>query len=327
MLACDLGRGLLMAAVAALALRGRLTVELVYVASFAFGMADAFFQPAYTAAVPALVPPPLLASANALAGLSLQLGRIAGPPLGAAVLTAAGAAAAFGLDGLSFVASAAVLLRLAGTVAAPRAPAERPPAVAEALREGFAAVRGSPWLATSIVVQAFANALLAGAYTVALPFLIRGDLGGGVGMLGLFFATFAVGYVLGGAWATRSEKRRRRGVQAYLALALAGLGMLALALPLPLPLRLLAALVNGAGLEVFGVVWTTSLQETVPPERLGRVASIDAFGSFLLLPVGFAAAGWATGHLGAPMVCALGGGGTAALALLALLRPAVRGFE
>jgi MFS transporter, DHA3 family, tetracycline resistance protein len=69
------------------------------------------------------------------------------------------------------------------------------------------------------------------------------------------------------------------------------------------------------------------IQEIVPGERLERVSSIDSLGSFALLPVGFAIAGWATDQLGAAPLFAIGGGMTAIFALLALAHPAIRNLD
>jgi hypothetical protein len=114
---------------------------------------------------------------------------------------------------------------------------------------------------------------------------------------------------------------------AYGGLLAAGLMILAFGLPVPLIALVLAALINGAALEIEGLIWTNILQETVPGERLGRVSSIDSLGSFALLPIGFALAGWATDRLGAAPVIVIGGGLTAIVALLALGHPAIRTLD
>jgi hypothetical protein len=49
---------------------------------------------------------------------------------------------------------------------------------------------------------------------------------------------------------------------------------------------------EGFGLMMFGLIWETSLQELVPPEAFGRVASLDMLGSFALLPLGYIVIGW-----------------------------------
>jgi sugar phosphate permease len=110
------------------------------------------------------------------------------------------------------------------------------------------------------------------------------------------------------------------GVVGALALALFGL------LP-PLWVLVIAALINGAALEMGHLVWTNTLQELVPNEKLGRVVSIDNLGSFALLPIGFALAGWATDAYGAPFVFLVGGMFTALVYGLGLLVPAIRNLE
>ena len=54
----------------------------------------------------------------------------------------------------------------------------------------------------------------------------------------------------------------------------------------------------GIGVEVFGVVWDTAMQQQIPQDRLSRVSSYDALGSFVFIPLGAAAAG--------PLAAALG---------------------
>ncbi len=65
----------------------------------------------------------------------------------------------------------------------------------------------------------------------------------------------------------------------------------------------------------------------VPRDLLGRVSSIDLLGSFVLLPIGYGLAGWATDLLGAPMVFLIGGAASVVLALLGLAHPAIRNLD
>ena len=69
------------------------------------------------------------------------------------------------------------------------------------------------------------------------------------------------------------------------------------------------------------------LQEKIPNVELGRVFSFDSMGSFLLLPVGLALAGWATQTFGPSPVFLVGGGLTALIAFLALLLPPIRRLD
>jgi MFS family permease len=327
MLVSDLVRGVIVVGVTILALQGALQVWHVLVASVVFGTVDAFFRPAYTALVPELVASEHLPSANALTSISLQLGRIAGPALGATVIALVGTSGAFAVNGFSFFISAACLLPLLSGARSPRdAPGPAPSLLRDA-REGIETVLQSPVLWITIAVSALTNITLAGPYSVAMPLLVKNHLAGDVGTLGLLYAVFPIGYILGGVWIGRFSTIRQRGRIVYLGLILAGLMLALFGLPVPLAVLVVAALVNGAALEIHTQVWMNILQDVVPSERLGRVASIDSLGSFALLPLGFAIAGWATDQLGPAAIFIIGGGMTALLALVALTHPAIRAFD
>jgi len=123
------------------------------------------------------------------------------------------------------------------------------------------------------------------------------------------------------------KRLRKRGLQAYLATVFYGLMIVSFGLIKSIPLLIVAAFFEGALMALFGLIWTNSLQELVPHHLLGRVASIDALGSFILLPIGYGISGWATDLIGAPSVFVIGGALTALLALLGLLHPAVRHLD
>jgi hypothetical protein len=80
-------------------------------------------------------------------------------------------------------------------------------------------------------------------------------------------------------------------------------------------------------IERGALLWTNTLQEIVPAERLGRVASIDTLGSYALLPFGYALAGWSTDLVGAAPVFAVGGLLAVTCAALGLAHPAIRRFD
>ena len=100
-----------------------------------------------------------------------------------------------------------------------------------------------------------------------------------------------------------------------------------LAIPLPLVSVLVLAFAAGLGIETFGVLWDTTMQQEIPQDRLSRVYSYDALGSFALIPLGLALAG--------PLAEAIGtratliGAGLLCLGatLLVLFVPAVRGLR
>jgi MFS family permease len=327
MLSADLLSSLVILSVAGLAFTQRLQLWHLFVASLLFGFVEAFFYPAFNAVVPDLIPEDARPSANSMARLSQDLTGVAGPAVGAWLVKLGGTAAAFLLNGLSFVVAAATVLPL---VLTGREPPRTRPAPAGAWRdlgEGMAEVTANPWLWITIALFGAINITAASPASVALPFLVGDTLHADVGVLGLFQALFAAGSIAAALGLGRLKRIRRRGPLAYGATVLNGLCTLVFGLVPSIPILALASFVRGVSLTLFGLVWINTLQERVPREKLGRVYSIDALGSFALVPVGFGLVGWATAAYGAPAVFVVGGCTTAALALLGLLHPAVHRLD
>lgn len=327
MLAADAVRGVAMIVLATLAAGDALQLWQVYAASVLFGLTDALFQPAYTALTPELAPAADWPSANSLSSMSMQLGRVVGPALAGLLVAAGGVSFAFSLNAASFFLSAAFLIPLWRSSRRPARTDGAGTSPLADLRVGLATILAAPVLWISILVFAMTNVTLSGPYSVALPFLVTDHMGGDARTLGLLYAVFPLGYLLGGLWLGRKSQLKRRGVTMAVGAAVAGGGILALGLPVPLAVVIVAALANGAALEAAGLAWTNVLQTEVPAERLGRVASLDMLGSFILLPVGFGLTGLATEQWGPALVFVAGGLLTALIALAALGHPAIRRLD
>jgi predicted MFS family arabinose efflux permease len=69
------------------------------------------------------------------------------------------------------------------------------------------------------------------------------------------------------------------------------LPLVALARPAPLAIVIVCAFAAGFATEIFGVLWDTALQQEIPQDKLSRISSYDALGSWVLMPLGFAVAG------------------------------------
>lgn len=325
MVISDVSRGMLIGIMALLAFTDTLAIGHVYIISLLSGFVEAFFQPAYRAAVPEVTPEADLPSANSLTSLSGQFGGIAGPAAGATLVALGGSPLAFALDSLSFFISALCLLPLLKQSAAPQNP-EASSGILGDLREGLAAVMASPWLWVTIGVAGLSNIAYSGPMEVTLPFLIQ-TRGYDVGLLGLFYSTSSAGSILAAAWMGRFARLRRRGLTLYGAWMLTGLMVVLIGLPVSAYVLLLAAFVMGVSGAVLGLVWVNTLQERVPAHLLGRVTSVDYLGSFILLPVGYAFGGWAAEQVGPALVFIIGGTLQTLLIALGLLHRDVRSLD
>jgi MFS family permease len=325
MILSDLSRGVLVGLITLLSITNSLQIWHVYVVSFAFGVVDAFFSPAYRAVVPELAAPDLLPSANSLTTLSQQATGILGPSLGAVIVAVGGSSVAFGLDALSFLVSAVCLILLQKPGIRPEGGQSRKSILGEA-REGLGYVAGTPWLGITIGIAGLSNLTYFPAM-VALPFLVRHELHASVGLLGLYYSASALGAMLGAAWMGRYTLIRRRGLTLYLAWMLSGLALSVIGLILSPFVFLLAATTMGGANAVMTLIWVNTIQEQVPANLQGRVYSIDYLGSSLLGPAGYLLGGWVTPLLGPALVFAIGGTLQTGLIGLGLLHPSVRRLD
>ena len=330
LLLSDVFRGLLIGIVAFLAFTHRLEVWHIYLVSLLFGITGAFFGPAYRAIVPEIVPRELLPSANGLTTLSMQLADIAGPALGALVVSKSGAPTAFTIDCLSFVISVLCLAPLVRLALIVHAPKERK-SVLHDFREGVEVVRKSSWLWITIVIASLGNITLSAPLAIALPFLVKDHLHGGVGSLGLIYSSISagsiVGTILGTVWLERTAGLRARGLFAYGLWIAGGLLIVVFGLPVTIYAVAPAAFLVGAAFIVPNLIFMTTLQELIPGKVLGRVMSIVTVGSIALVPVGSGLVGWATDRVGPPTIFILSGILTALLAALALMNPVIRNLD
>lgn len=206
----------------------------------------------------------------------------------------------------------------------PRA-ADAPPSNAlHDLRAGLELVGSRTWLWLSIAFFGAANLLDAGPRHVALPFLIHDRLGLNVSALGAVSSAIAVGSVAAAVFIGRFRRLRHRGWMRYGAEIVMGSMLIVWGLSTSLPPVLAAAFIFGIAISTGGLMWTNSVQEMVPADSLGRVTSIDALGSFVLLPLGFAVAGVLSDRLGPSNVFLLGGSLVVVISLLILLVPSIR---
>jgi MFS family permease len=318
MVASNVLSGVAQAVVATLLLTGR--AEIWHLAALAAinGFASAFFFPASTGIVPQTVPESALQSANSVLRLGLNATAISGAALGGLLVAAASPGIAIAVDAASYGLAALVLLQM-------RLPAVLRMAGASffgELREGWQEFRSRTWLWAIVLQFAFVNAAWVGCESVLGPVVADEHLGGAAAW-GLILACQSVGLVVGAVGMLRLRPQR------MLLAATAGMlltlpVLVALAVPLPVIAISALAFVAGLGLELFGVLWDTTMQQEIPAEKLSRVYSYDMLGSFVLIPLGFAVVGPVADVLGTRETLLLAAGLNLAATLAVLASRDVR---
>jgi DHA3 family tetracycline resistance protein-like MFS transporter len=318
MIAADLVRAAAIAMLGALSLAGALELWHVCALVAVYGIGEAFFGPAQAAIVPQIVPRPLLLEASSLSQLVNPIAmRLAGPALGGAAVAGLGAGGAFLLDAASFLLSAAALLAMRSYPLA-RAGAMSVRSVLADTAEGFRYARSKPWIWGTLLAAAASMLAFWGPVEVLVPYIVKNELGGGPGQLGLVFAAGGAGAVVAALLMARRGLPRRHMVVLYVSWSLATLAVAGFALATEIWHAMAAELAAGALGAVGMIVWMTLTHRLVPSELRGRIESVDWLVSVGLVPVSFALTGPVAALLGvrATLVAAGVLGALAAIAFL-----------
>ena len=264
-------------------------------AAFVFSGAVGFFYPAYSAALPRILPVHQLLAANGVEGTARPLLQLAaGPAVG-------GALTGLALPGASVLAIAVChavalvfMLRLRlperGGEDAQGAASPQSSMLREML-EGFQYCVRTPWLLWTLLWAMTAIFLFMGPLEVLVPFLVVDRLGGTVADYGAMLGLYGISTAVGSSVMASLQLPRK-----YLTtmIWLWGFGTL----PFGLVGMTDSWWVMAGALCVFGatggagqVIWGTLLQRRVPSHMLGRISSLDFFVSLLLMPISMAVAG------------------------------------
>ena len=266
------------AAVAAIVLSGHGQIWSLALLSAVNGAVSGVGMPAALAVLPQTLPAAHLPTGIALARLAGNSTNVLGLAVGGALVAGVGPGWGIATDAATFAVAAACFSRLPSvTVASGRG------SVLTDLREGWTEFASRTWVWVVVAQFLVVNAALAGAEGVLGPVVADRTIGRSA--YGLVLAASAVGLVVGALVALRYRPHKvlRFGVAVILALALPSLG-LALS---PTVLVLVATFfLAGVASDLFGVAWDVSLQQNIAPDRLARVYSYDALGSFLAIPLG-----------------------------------------
>jgi MFS family permease len=285
MVASNVVSGASQAVVAALLLTSHAQLWELAVLAAVNGGSSAFFFPASTGIIPQTVPVTMLQQANATLRLAINSTTITGAALGGIVVAATSPGIAIAVDALSYGLAAIAI----GLMRLPASLRMEGSSVLHELREGWRDFWSRPWLWAIVIQFGLVNAATAGTEAVLGPTVAKEHLGGAAGW-GVVLAAESIGLVSCGVMMLRWRPRRILRVATYSVFALV-LFPIALAVPAPLTVVIAAAFLTGFGIEIFGVLWDTAVMQEIPQEKLSRVSSYDALGSWVLMPVGYIVAG------------------------------------
>jgi MFS family permease len=262
-------------ALAALIFTGHVAIWQVLFFSFLAGCGQAFGGPAYQSLIPTLVPREHLPNAIALNSTQFNLSRVLGPLIGTSVLISLGAAACFGINGLSFFIVVFALMALHLPPAAAQTAA--PKSIREDLTTGLRYVKQTRVVLTLTILSAAASFLVQPLITL-LPALATSTFADGPGTPQTRLATLqacqGIGAIIGAL--TIGAAGRFKGMGKTLLMLQIGMGLLLVVFS-----QLHIWLLNCALMLVVGMTFMSmfsisfsSVQLAIPDDLRGRVVSI-----------------------------------------------------
>ncbi|WP_174195404.1 MFS transporter [Neorhizobium sp. AL 9.2.2] len=172
---------------------GLLTPWLLLMFTFLIGCGTALNNPSWQASVGDIVPREILPTAVTLNSVGFNITRSVGPAIGGAIVAAAGAAAAFAVNAMSYFAIIYALVRWKPQRADDSLPRET---LLRALSAGLGYVAMSPNI-LNVLLRGLLFGLTASAILALLPIVARDLVSGGPFTYGIMLGAFGIGAVAG----------------------------------------------------------------------------------------------------------------------------------
>ena len=259
--------------------------------TFAIGCGSAFFAPAWQASVGDMVPRPEVPGAVALNSMGFNIARSVGPAIGGAIVAAAGAAAAFGVNAASYI---ALLIVLARWQRPPRTNALPSETLVIAMGAGVRYVWMSPHIRT-VLLRAAVFGFGASSILALLPLVAKHLVAGGPLTYGLLLGAFGVGAVTGALSASRLREKLSTEAIVRWAGCIMALAAALVAVSTFLVATMAALLLAGGGWVLSLSTFNVSVQLSAPRWVVARALALYQMAAF----GGLAAGSWLWGELAA----------------------------
>ncbi|MBP6702123.1 MAG: MFS transporter [Vicinamibacteria bacterium] len=254
-------------ALALLAWHGAPPVWSLYVLAGFMSAMSGLQRPSIDAMMPRLVPREDLMAAAALGSFRGSLIMIVGPALGGVLIASMGLAFAYAVDVASYLLALVCIVMIRTT----SAPEKSDPPTLESIREGFRYARSRQELVGTYVVDFVA--MVFGMPMALFPAL--SEKLGGPGVLGILYASPAVGAFLASVTSRWTRGVRRHGLAVTVAALVWGVAIVIFGFcDSIVPAALFLALAGGAD-AVSGIFRSTMWNQTIPDDLRGRLAAIE----------------------------------------------------
>jgi len=272
---------------------GHVPIGALLFSNIGFGLMWGLFWPSLSGVLPALLPEEKFQQGNAINQFVGNFAMIAGTAVGGFLITAFGSTVALFIDALTFIFSGCVVMTFRKLTPARE---ETGASIREDMREGWRVFISFRWIVITVAGFSFLVMVWSGAQDVLGPVIALKHFHGAKSWA--FVITLeSAGYIVGSLLGIKIKVTYPMRFLTAISVTLTGY-LLLLARPAPLLLLAFGAFLWGITLDLWGALWGTAFQLTIPREALSRASAFDGLGTLLLRPVGLAIA--------APLAAVLG---------------------
>jgi MFS family permease len=313
-------RGVFIGAIPLAWLAGVLTLPLYVVLLAVSSLLHAWGNAGKYTLLAELLPDEQRLAANTLVSSLDFAATIAGPAVAGVLVTYVSSALVLGLDALTYVFLAVLILRTRLPESVHLSAAD--PVDQDAARGGFALLRSYPELLGLLALTWFFN-FLYGPVEVALPLHVTDDLHGPGTLLGLYWMLFGIGALLGGL--AVGALRRLPLWPVTIAIVIGwGLCLLPFGFEVPTAVTVAGFTLGGAIYGPYVAMSVTLMQAKAPPQHLAAMLAARSAALLTASPLGTALGGPLTTALGPRATLGASGLATVALGVVACVLLATR---
>lgn len=243
-------------------------VEIIFLVATLMSAINGFHRPALDSMVQQLVAKKDFPTVSTLVSFKYSFGTIVGPAVGGLVLAYYGATTAFLIDFITFILSL-IALSMITEVQKPMIKTHAP--AWASLKQGFAYALSRQELVGSYLVDFVA--MIFGMPTALFPAIA--EMHGGPKVLGMLYASPAVGALVVSLWSGWARYIKRHGAAIALSAALWGVSIIIFGLSPHFLVALFFMALAGAFDALSGIFRSTLWNQTITNEYRGRLSGIE----------------------------------------------------
>jgi DHA3 family macrolide efflux protein-like MFS transporter len=264
---------------------------------------QAFHFPNANAIIPTMVPKENLSRINGINALFTSFVNVIGPLAGGFLLLIFTVEQALWIDVITFLISLVPLLLINIPRVRKLDEKHEEESISDSFKDGLRIIKRISGLLSMMIAFMILN-FLHQPQGILMALFVKSDHGGSVLDFSLVSMTLNIGMLAGGLFTSLKKNWKHKARVIFLAYVIWSIGNILLATaPLGyIPLLMIYSTIGGLTIPLINSLYFTIIHLKVPPDKVGRVVSIDTTLSFIAMPVGTLFAGPLALAIGTPFL-------------------------